>query len=244
LTPSSPLHPAGLVSYRRHSWGSPFRGFSLPTAGASLDVPCPSWRLLSTIARPVMSPEHRSAVARVRARSVVRVATRLPNCTLPRESEWESCARTQPVSSAPPGVSARIGSPYSGRRVLPRTMGADPLLGFSALQGSPPPRLDPADAESPLVRFLAACEQAVHGRFRVSIGGEVGWSLSRLPPLLGFLSSSWEPTYDLDARAFSSRGRARCRTRCRVASVTRDVGGPARDILWSRAKSTRGSGTN
>jgi hypothetical protein len=108
----------------------------------------------------------------------------------------KSRARTRPVSSTPPGVSARIGSPYSGRRVLPRTMGADPLLGFSALQGSPPPRLDPADAESPLLRFVAACGQAIHGRYRVSIGGEVGSSLSRLPPLLGFLSSSWVPSFD------------------------------------------------
>jgi hypothetical protein len=126
---------------------------------------------------------------------------RCPRRRTPSLTAWKvvvaSCARTWPVSSAPPGVSARIGSPYSGRRVLPRTMGADPLLGFSALQGFPPPRLDVADAASPLVRFVAVCEQAAHGRSRVSIGGEVGWSLSRLPPLLGFLSSSREPSSGL-----------------------------------------------
>jgi hypothetical protein len=127
---------------------------SLPIAGTSLDVPCPSWRFLSTVARAVMSPEHRYEMARVRARSVVRVATRLRVPLSRKIAVTKSRARTRPVSSAPPGVSARIGSPYSGRRVLPRTMGADPLLGFSALQGFPPPRLDPADAESPLLRFV------------------------------------------------------------------------------------------
>jgi hypothetical protein len=47
--------PAALVGFA-------LQRVSLPIAGASLDVPCPSWRLLSTIARPVMSPEHRFAL--------------------------------------------------------------------------------------------------------------------------------------------------------------------------------------
>lgn len=161
---------------------------SLPIAGTSLDIPCPSWRSLSTVARGDVSRAP-LVIARVRARSVVHVATRLRVPPSRERAVAKSHARTRPVSSAPPGVSARIGSPYSGRRVLPRTMGADPLLGFSALQGFPPPRLDPADAESPLLRFVTACEQTVHGRFRVSIDGKIGWSLSRLPPLLGFPAS-------------------------------------------------------
>lgn len=81
-------------------------------------------------------------------------------------------------------------------------MGADPLLGFHTLQGFHPPHLDAADPEdadilggrshrvSPRALRGGVPKQAEHGRFRVSIGGEIGWSLSRLPPLLGFLSSS------------------------------------------------------
>jgi hypothetical protein len=42
LTPCSPRNPAGPVSYRRHSWGLPFRGFPSRTPGTSLDLPCPS----------------------------------------------------------------------------------------------------------------------------------------------------------------------------------------------------------
>jgi len=135
--------PAALVGFA-------LQRVSLPIAGMPLGTPCPSWRFLSTIARPVMLPEHRVAGARVRARSVVRVAARrpVPLVLIAQGAVVASCARTWPVSSAPSGISARIGSPYSGRRVLPRTMGADPLLGFSALQGIPPPRLDAANPEN------------------------------------------------------------------------------------------------
>jgi hypothetical protein len=78
LTLSSPHHPAGLVSYRRHSWGSPFRGFPFRSPGRLSAPLAPRGVSLSTFARQVMLPEHRVAVARVRARSVIRVAARRP----------------------------------------------------------------------------------------------------------------------------------------------------------------------
>jgi hypothetical protein len=78
LTPSSPHHPAGLVSYRRHSWGSPFRGFPFRSPGRLSAPLAPRGVSSSTFARQVMLPEHRVAVARVLARSVIRVAARRP----------------------------------------------------------------------------------------------------------------------------------------------------------------------
>jgi hypothetical protein len=120
------------------------------------------------------------------------------------------------VAGAPPGVSARIGSPYSGRRGLARTMGADPLLGFQPSRGFPLLALTRPTAEnasifrsydrvSPRALRGGVPKQAGHRRFRVSIGGEVGWSLSRLPPLLRFLSSSWllAPGWCVDACALT-----------------------------------------
>jgi hypothetical protein len=61
LFPPSPCRscfvPAALVGFA-------LQRVSLPIAGEPLGAPCPSWRLLSTCARPVMSPEHQVAVAR------------------------------------------------------------------------------------------------------------------------------------------------------------------------------------
>ena len=193
--------PAALVGFA-------LQRVSLPIAGSPLGVPCPSWRFVSTIARQVMSPEHlyvREGPSSLRF--PCRHAT--PNGPLSREREVvESCARTRPVSSgAFRGFSSYRKSVLRSAGVTPHD-GSRSSPGISALQGSLPPRLDPADAESPLVRFVTACEQAVHRRFRVSIGGEVGLSLSRLPPLLGFLSSSWVPASTCCLRV-GSRGRAR-----------------------------------
>lgn len=78
--------------------------------------------------------------------------------------------------------------------VIGRTNGADPLLGFSVLQGVPPTRLDATVAASPLTHFrLRVPKQADDRCLRVSIGGTMGWSLSRLPTLLDSLSSSRGP---------------------------------------------------
>jgi hypothetical protein len=201
LTPRSPHHRAGPVSYRRHSWGSPFRGLFLPIAGRASRHPLP---LLAFACRPRGRSESSPTPAVwCVGPSPPRIRVAVPRRARPgsrslggTEPAWH--ARTQPVASAPSGVPARIGSPCSGRRVLPRTMGADPLLGFQPSRGFPRPAWTTADAASPLVRFRAGVpRQTGRGRFRVSIGWEVGWSLSRLPPLLGFLSSSREPSSEL-----------------------------------------------
>jgi hypothetical protein len=143
LTLRSPRDPAGLVSYRRRSWGSPFRGFPFRSPGhlSAPLAPPGVLRRRSPWRPPELDPFHAATWRPVPLRGAR---------SAPRARAW-------PVSSAPSGVSARIGSPYSGRRLLHRTMGADPLLGFHALQGFPPPRLDATVAASPLMRFVPAC---------------------------------------------------------------------------------------
>jgi hypothetical protein len=170
LTLSSPHHPAGLVSYRRHSWGSPFRGFPFRSPG----------RLSAPLAPPGVPCRPTLARRRLRPRAVVRRSepeplsasphvVRDPLLLIAQEERSQRRARGRSrYSGAPSGVSARIGSPYSGRRVLPRTMGADPLLGFQPSRGFPLLALTRPSATrceqreglattSPLVRFVAAC---------------------------------------------------------------------------------------
>jgi hypothetical protein len=69
--------PAALVGFA-------LQRVSLPIAGIPLGTPCPSWRSLSTIVRRCCF-QSTVADSRVLARSVVRVTTRRPLPTLPRE---------------------------------------------------------------------------------------------------------------------------------------------------------------
>jgi hypothetical protein len=139
LTLSSPRYPAGPVSYRRRSWGSPFRGFPFRIAGdtssappAPLDVVVDgrAWRL----SEPAPVPRRRVSPI-VAPRSGVGV-TRESVVGFGRAFRGLSPFRKSVLRSA--GVSRRW----------------EPILSWvSALQGVPPRRLDTTAAVSPLLRF-------------------------------------------------------------------------------------------
>jgi hypothetical protein len=176
LTLCSPRNPVGSVSHRRRSWGSPFRGFPSRTAGTSLDTPCPSWRCC-----------RRGAVASCPSLVPSRVAAWRP---LPlRGVGLASRASAWGFPGAPSGVSARFGSPYSGRRVL-RADGSRSSLGFHPSRGFP------LTASTRPMPCLPSCAlpSACRSRRPLALQGfessEVGLSLSRLPPLVGSPSSS------------------------------------------------------
>jgi hypothetical protein len=65
LTLSSPRNPAGLVSYRRRSWGSPFRGFPFRLPGRLSTPLAPPGFVVDGCARqpsePAPFPRHRPA---------------------------------------------------------------------------------------------------------------------------------------------------------------------------------------
>jgi hypothetical protein len=200
LTLRSPHHRAGPVSYRRHSWGSPFRGFPFRSPGTPLDTPLPLLAfLLSTVAVLRGRCRHPRTIgggpSLLRSASPHAVRRRSPDRSgsggsVVREdvAGLRACLQGfQPVSE----VRTPVGGCYPARWEPILSWDFQPSRGFPLLASTT------AIAASPLVRFVTACEQAAHGRFRVSIGGEVGWSLSRLPPLLGFLSSSREPSSGL-----------------------------------------------
>jgi hypothetical protein len=99
-------------------------------------------------------------------------------------------ARLWSFPGAPSGVCARPGSPYSGQRGLAACRSRS-SPGFSALQGSPPSCLGATDAaRSSHALSWRRAETSRHRCPRVSIGRKMGWSLSRLPTLLVFSSSS------------------------------------------------------
>jgi hypothetical protein len=78
----------------------------------------------------------------------------------------------------------------------------EPILSWvSSLQGVLPHRLDTTAAVSPLLRFSVSVRYRLTSALQGLESGEVGWSLSRLPPLVGFSSSSRVPAVDLDAGA-------------------------------------------
>jgi hypothetical protein len=177
LTLRSPHHPAGPVSYRRHSWGSPFRGFPFRLPGRLSAPRAPpgvlvdgrtmaAARACSVSASPhvVRSPfvlsELRGERLRRRARGRGRWRARLQGFQPGRKSVLRSAGVT----------------PHDGSRSSP---------GISALQGSPPPRLDPASAVSPLVRFVAAC------RDRLLTGASGCRSAGRLAGLFRDCRPSW-----------------------------------------------------
>jgi hypothetical protein len=153
---------------------------SLPIAGTPLGTPCPSWRSASTV-----------AVAAVPARPV-------PRCHVA-----SGPAPRSEVSAAREGVAgferASRGLSSNRKSVL-RSAAVTPHDGSLSSPGiSRPPGVSPAPPGrdqcrvSPRALRVDVPKQTGHARFRVSISGEVGWSLSRLPPLLGFLSSSRVP---------------------------------------------------
>lgn len=183
---------------------------SLPIRRNASRHPLPLLALLSTVARGVRPSPLRLRVA-ARRRSPLRGAVAAPS------------ARTWPVSGAPSGVSARIGSPYSGRRAVSPHDGSRSSPGISALQGFPPPRLDAADAASPLVRFVSAC------RNRPGTGASGSRSARRSACLSRGCRPSWascprpgsRSVNAVMARAATARGWAGFRTRCAFSRDTR-----------------------
>jgi hypothetical protein len=99
-------------------------------------------------------------------------------------------ARMGSFPGAPSGVCARPGSPYSGQRGLAACRSRS-SPGFSSLQGVPPLCLRATDAaRSSHALQRRRAETGRHLCRRVSIGRKMGLSLSRLPTLLVFSSSS------------------------------------------------------
>jgi hypothetical protein len=98
-------------------------------------------------------------------------------------------ARAQAVSGASSGGSARFGSPYSGRRGL-AVDGSRSSHGFHPSRGFPLPASTRPMPRLPSCAFSSACRNKLAPALQGLESSEVGLSLSRLPPLMGSLSSS------------------------------------------------------
>jgi hypothetical protein len=117
-----------------------------------------------------------------------------------------------------------VRSPFVRSAVVSRTTGADPLLGFQPsrvfplpARARPAPRLLPcaSPAASPIGKPTG---QAARGHFGVSMSRKIGWTLSSLPTLVGFASSSPRTRRVAPLsrrRSGRSPGGGECRTRSR-----------------------------
>lgn len=152
--------------------GFPLQRFPLPRAGCASRRPFPSW-----LSRWCLLPSPRLATRMCgivpRAFPLARLPSAFPNSG----------------SRLPSGTSATVEVRSSGPRPFGPVAGAVPLLGFNPPGFSPrrsrhghchvsSPALRSRDASSPFPVLQSFNER------------RVGWSLSRLPTLLGFLSSS------------------------------------------------------
>ena len=124
--------PAGLVSCRIRSWGSPSRAFLPSCSRTSSPTPLPSWRWVNP-RKPHDRNQVKSQIPRICASTWHRLIV------------WSD---EHPPSS---GCS-------TARESATRTDGLDQsghvaLLGLSPLQGTPPRRKGPAEAAPPLMRL-------------------------------------------------------------------------------------------
>jgi hypothetical protein len=162
LTPSSAPSLLALFHARSALGVSPFRAFLLPCSRSPSPAPLPSCRWKRPSCRPALPT---SARKRAFARHVFDRpgAPRLQGFA-PHES--------------PPLRSGCLGRP--GRVAL---LGLVPSRVFSLSS------LDRTFTRSPLTSLRARPQATSHRLPRVSLAGEIGLSLSRLPTLLGFLAS-------------------------------------------------------
>jgi hypothetical protein len=156
---------AGLVSCQIRSWGCALQSFVPLTQLAAVPGPL---ALMTSGSAPlwlsVQPPARRD---------------RNPTAHDGRNEEPKEQPRLQgfPPRESPPHETGGLGR---ARRVA--------LLGFRALQGSPPHQLGTTSAVPPLMSFLAREQASQPALSRVSIADEVGSSLSRLPTLLSFFA--------------------------------------------------------
>jgi hypothetical protein len=157
--------PAGLVSCRIRSWGSPFRAFLLPCSRSPSPAPLPSccWNAFRLTRGPTARREHRNAA---------------PETTAPHVGD----SSERPSTS---GLCSTRESATSLRRVRPA---ASAWLSWdSPLQGVLPRRADNGlHRVSPHEVARLGDKSSARALYRVLLPVEIGWSLSRLPTLLGF----------------------------------------------------------
>jgi len=157
--------PAGLVSCRIRSWGSPFRALLLPCSRTPFPAPLPSCRWNARPSFPRTSEQSRTPKRRAKPDG--------PHVGRPSG---------RPSSS---GLCSTRESATSDRLFRPARARGSP--GLRPLQGVPPRRQGIGLRHaSPHVVPVTRDESNARGHCRVSLSGEVGLSLSRLPTLMGF----------------------------------------------------------
>jgi hypothetical protein len=175
--------PAGLVSCRIRSWGCTLQSFP-PLAWPYAVSGAFPLLMLGRIRRARLADVPTVAHASLAAAETAPHETRAPA----RSENRSSPGQTSPPEASPPsGVCSSRESATPRRLFRPPEARSSP--GLSALQGSPPrgnARLSPGLPSWALSHQTRAADEPTLQGIDCH---EIGWSLSRLPTLLGFAAS-------------------------------------------------------
>jgi hypothetical protein len=136
-------------------------------------------------------------------------------CPRPLRVSWCLCAGNRPVR---PQGCERIGGPFFRPPAVRPCGWSRSSLGFSSLQGCLLACRDATNVAPPLMHFGLGMSPARDLCSRVSTNRQVGWSLSRLPTLMGFSSSSVR-----SPKAPSGVGHAVLETKCGYTLMKRSA---------------------